>query len=70
MPDRRAASVRDALARLLRDRGLRERLAAEGRATAQAYAWPGKLDELDRRFRALAAQRASGARAPVAEEVV
>jgi glycosyltransferase involved in cell wall biosynthesis len=69
MPERAAASVRDALQRLLGDAALREQLAANGRATAAAYAWPTKLDQLDREFRALAARQASGARGSVAGEL-
>jgi GT2 family glycosyltransferase len=54
MPDRDPRSVRDALQRVLRDAALRERLVEEGRATAVAYAWPTKLDQLERRYRRLA----------------
>jgi glycosyltransferase involved in cell wall biosynthesis len=69
MPERDAGSVRDAVARLLADGPLRERLAAAGRATAADFAWPTKLDQLDLLFRALAEQRASGVRNPVVERV-
>jgi GT2 family glycosyltransferase/glycosyltransferase involved in cell wall biosynthesis len=44
------ASVRNALERLLSDRELRERLSAEGRRTAERYAWPGLLDQVERFF--------------------
>jgi glycosyltransferase involved in cell wall biosynthesis len=54
MPGRSAASVRDAIARLLSDAALRERLTAAGHETAVAYAWPTKLDQLDAHYRALA----------------
>jgi hypothetical protein len=54
MPERDAADVRDALQRVLADAGLRERLTAEGRATATSYAWPTKLAELDAHYRRLA----------------
>jgi GT2 family glycosyltransferase len=54
MPERDAGSVRDAIARLLTDAALRERLTAAGHDTAAAYAWPTKLDQLDMHYRALA----------------
>jgi GT2 family glycosyltransferase len=54
MPERDATDVRDALQRVLADAGLRERLTAEGRATATSYAWPTKLAELDAHYRRLA----------------
>jgi GT2 family glycosyltransferase/glycosyltransferase involved in cell wall biosynthesis len=44
------ASVRAALERLMRDRELRERLSAEGRRTAERYAWPGLIDQVERFF--------------------
>ncbi|HEX8052479.1 MAG TPA: glycosyltransferase [Thermoleophilaceae bacterium] len=44
------ASVRAALERLMRDRQLRERLSAEGRRTAERYAWPGLIDQVERFF--------------------
>jgi hypothetical protein len=60
MPGRRPRDVRDAVQRLLDDAGLRARLAAAGRETAERYALPRKLDELDAFFRDLAERRASG----------
>jgi GT2 family glycosyltransferase len=54
MPGRSAASVRDALARVLGDAALRARLVAAGQETAAAYRWPGKLDELAAIYRGLA----------------
>jgi glycosyltransferase involved in cell wall biosynthesis len=54
MPERDAGSVRDALQRLLADAALRERLTTEGQATASAYAWSTKLDELEEHYRRLA----------------
>jgi GT2 family glycosyltransferase len=68
MPDRDAASVREALQRLLDDPAVRGHLAANGRATARDYGWPTKLDQLDQHYRALAASRASGIRDPVTHE--
>jgi GT2 family glycosyltransferase/glycosyltransferase involved in cell wall biosynthesis len=44
------ASVRAAMERLLGDRELRERLSAEGRRTAERYAWPGLIDQVERFF--------------------
>lgn len=41
------AAVSRALERLLRDAELRGRLAAEGRRTAEEYAWPGLLDRIE-----------------------
>jgi GT2 family glycosyltransferase len=61
MPTERSAGVlAAAIQRLLTDRALRERLIAGGHETAVAYAWPTKLDELDRHYRELADQAASG----------
>jgi GT2 family glycosyltransferase len=54
MPARDANSVRAALERALGDAELRERLTKEGRATAESYAWPTKLDELEQCYRRLA----------------
>jgi glycosyltransferase involved in cell wall biosynthesis len=47
MPSADPASVRDALARVLGDRALRERLAAAGVQTARAYAWDRRVRELE-----------------------
>ena len=44
------ASVRSALERLLGDPELRERLSVEGRRTAERYAWPGLIDQVERFF--------------------
>lgn len=55
MPAATPAAVAAAVARVLADDALRERLVEGGRRTAQAYAWPAKLDELDEFFRSLAA---------------
>jgi hypothetical protein len=46
--------VRDALQRVLQDADLRARLSEGGLRTAEAYAWPRKLDELERFFGGLA----------------
>jgi glycosyltransferase involved in cell wall biosynthesis len=48
------ASVRGALERLMGDHELRERLAAEGRRTAESYAWPGLIDQVERFFEEVA----------------
>ena len=58
MPDATPRACATRSSGVLRDAALRERLAANGHATATTYAWPDKLDQLDRRFRTLAAQRA------------
>ncbi|WP_051323880.1 glycosyltransferase family 4 protein [Candidatus Solirubrobacter pratensis] len=52
--DRSPAALASAIHQLLADPAMRERLSANGRATAAAYAWPAKLDELDRRYREIA----------------
>lgn len=69
MPERSPSAVREALERILQDEALRSRLIAEGLETAREFAWPRKLDELDRLYRNLAAERASGRRTPAAEAV-
>ena len=48
MPAADSASVSAAVARLLADPGLRERLGRAGIATAARYGWPERLDALDR----------------------
>jgi len=48
MPEPRADAVRAAIARLLADPELRERLGRAGLETAQAYAWPKRIDALER----------------------
>ena len=68
-PGRSAAALAHAIHELLSDPGLRARLVANGRATAEAYAWPVKLDALDRHYRALAEEAASGRREPVPHDV-
>jgi GT2 family glycosyltransferase/glycosyltransferase involved in cell wall biosynthesis len=47
MPDARPAAVTAALARLLTDAGLRERLGATGIETAAEYAWERRIDALE-----------------------
>jgi GT2 family glycosyltransferase/glycosyltransferase involved in cell wall biosynthesis len=47
-------AVAAALARLLADPELRERLAREGRRTAEAHAWERRVDELERFFESVA----------------
>jgi glycosyltransferase involved in cell wall biosynthesis len=53
MPDATPEAVAAAIARLLADPALRERLVAEGRRTAEAHRWGPRLDALDAYFRAL-----------------
>ncbi|MFL5780386.1 MAG: glycosyltransferase [Thermoleophilaceae bacterium] len=48
------ASVAAALDRLFADPELRERLAREGRRTAEAYGWERRIDELERFFESVA----------------
>jgi GT2 family glycosyltransferase/glycosyltransferase involved in cell wall biosynthesis len=57
MPDPHAGAVADALARLLGDRQLRERLGRAGIETAQAYAWERRIDALEAFFDRVAASR-------------
>ncbi len=59
MPEADPRAVRRALERVLADDALRARLIAGGHETAERYAWPRKLDELDAWFRALAEARVS-----------
>ncbi|HEX8064974.1 MAG TPA: glycosyltransferase [Thermoleophilaceae bacterium] len=47
-------AVRSALVRLLEDADLRARLADEGKRTAARYAWPARIDELERLLESLA----------------
>jgi glycosyltransferase involved in cell wall biosynthesis len=47
-------SVAAALDRLFADAELRERLAREGRRTAEAYGWDRRVDELERFFESVA----------------
>jgi GT2 family glycosyltransferase/glycosyltransferase involved in cell wall biosynthesis len=54
MPQPTAASVRDAMARLLADPALRQRLGEEGRRTAADYAWEKRIDALESFLEALA----------------
>src|SRR5205807_185087 len=50
MPEATVAAVRDALAELLGDRALRERLGRRGIETAREYAWSVRIDALERFF--------------------
>jgi GT2 family glycosyltransferase/glycosyltransferase involved in cell wall biosynthesis len=50
MADDDPASVRAALERLFGDEELRARLSSEGRRTAERYAWPGLIDQVERFF--------------------
>jgi GT2 family glycosyltransferase/glycosyltransferase involved in cell wall biosynthesis len=58
MPRDNPRAVREAVEAVLSDAGLRERLRAGGRETAQAFALERKLDELDAFYRELAERRA------------
>ncbi len=60
MPSAEVSAVRAALQRVLADGTLRAQLVAGGRETVEAYAWPRKLDELDRFFRRVADERSHG----------
>ena len=60
MPAPDAASVSAAIQRVLTDDALRARLVEGGHRTADAYAWPRKLDELDAFFRRVADERSRG----------
>jgi glycosyltransferase involved in cell wall biosynthesis len=54
MPAATAEAVAGAIARLLDDAALRERLAAAGRATAREHRWARRAAELDAFYRSLA----------------
>ena len=55
IPEPTVAAVSAAIAKLLADPQLRERLGAAGRATAQDYAWERRIDELEGFLRDVAA---------------
>ena len=57
MADDDAGSVRAAIERLMGDPALRARLSEEGRRTAEAYAWPGLIDRVERFLEELAPTR-------------
>jgi GT2 family glycosyltransferase len=57
MPASRTVDVRAAVARLLADRPLRERLGAAGVETAADYAWERRIDALEQFFQGVAAPR-------------
>jgi GT2 family glycosyltransferase len=65
MPEPQAAAVTAALARLLGDRELRERLGSAGIETAREYAWERRIDALEE-FLAGVAAPASAAGRPAA----
>jgi glycosyltransferase involved in cell wall biosynthesis len=54
IPDATPRAVADALQRVLGDAGLRERLAAAGRETAERYGWRRQLDEIERFYEGVA----------------
>lgn len=60
MPSADVRSVRAATERVLGDAELRARLVAGGRETADRYAWPRIIDDLDAFFRRVAAERSAG----------
>jgi GT2 family glycosyltransferase len=62
IPDPTPESVGGAIARLLADPGLRERLGRAGIATAAEYAWERRIDELEGFLERLAPQRSSAMR--------
>ncbi|MFL5955940.1 MAG: glycosyltransferase [Solirubrobacterales bacterium] len=55
MPEPTPEAVAEAIRRLFEDRELRERLIAEGKRTAAAYAWDKRTDELEAALEAMAA---------------
>jgi len=55
MPEPTPEAVAEAVRRLFEDRDLRERLIAEGKRTAAAYAWDKRTDELEAALEAMAA---------------
>jgi glycosyltransferase involved in cell wall biosynthesis len=57
MPDADVASVAEALARVLGDKELRDRLGRAGIETAQEYAWEKRIDALERFLQDVAAPR-------------
>jgi glycosyltransferase involved in cell wall biosynthesis len=57
MPEPTPAAVSAALARLLGDAQLRERLARAGLETASEYAWDRRIDALEAFFERVAAAR-------------
>jgi GT2 family glycosyltransferase len=54
VPDATVGAVREAIARLLADPQMRARLGAEGRKTAQDYAWERRIDALEAYLEGLA----------------
>ncbi len=59
MPEPTESAVRDAIARLVGDPALRERLGEEGRRTAQDYAWELRIDALEAFLNEVADRRGS-----------
>ncbi|MEA2220485.1 MAG: hypothetical protein QOJ35_3111 [Solirubrobacteraceae bacterium] len=64
MPEPTVAAVSAAIARLLGDPQLRERLGEAGRVTAQDYAWERRIDELEAFLDDVAAARPAAVTAP------
>ncbi len=60
MPDPDQGSVSEALARVLSDPELRERLGRAGQATAAHYAWERRIEDLERFFEELARPSTAG----------
>jgi glycosyltransferase involved in cell wall biosynthesis len=59
IPEPNVAAVSSALARVLADASVRERLGHAGMQTAKAYAWKLRVDELERFLTAVAQARSS-----------
>lgn len=53
IPEAEVKAVRDALARVLGDRELRDRLGHEGKRTAAEYDWARRIDEVERFYEGL-----------------
>ena len=69
MPESTPEAVAAAIRRLFEDRELRERLIAEGKRTAAAYAWDKRTDELEAALEAIAAPGPAASQAKPAAPV-